>query len=217
MDPSRVFLVDDHPLVREWLSNLLRMEADFDVIGEAEDQAGALQGIESLVPDVAVLDLSLKRGSGLELIKAIQQRVATTRVLVLSMHEQISDVERAMRAGARGYVMKRESTSQIVNAIRQVHAGNMFAAPEVMAKLAERIISHPVGAAGSPRELLSDRELEVFSRLGAGHSTRRIGDELGVSQKTVQTYCARIKEKLALNDASELLQAAIRFHDSKDR
>jgi len=217
MDSIRIFLVDDHPLVREWLTNLLRMEADIQVIGEAEDQASAVRGIESLLPDIAIIDLSLKRGSGLDLIKVLQQRAISTRILVLSMHEQISDVERAMRAGARGYVMKRESTSQIVSAIRQVHEGKLFAAPDVLANLAERVMSHPTGANGSPRELLSDRELEVFSRLGAGQSTRRIGDELGVSQKTVQTYCARIKEKLALNDASELVQAAIRFYDTKDQ
>ena len=214
MVPIRVFLVDDHPLVREWLTNLLRMEPDIAVIGEAEDQASALQDIERVSPDVAVVDLSLKRGSGLDLIKAMQQRATRPRVLVLSMHEQTSDVERAMRAGARGYVMKRESTSQIVTAIRHVHAGKVFAAPDVLAKLAERIVNHPAREANSPRDLLSDRELEVFARLGAGQSTRRIGDDLGVSQKTVQTYCARIKEKLSLSDASELLQAAVRFHDA---
>lgn len=214
MEPIRVYLVDDHPLVREWLTNLLRMESDIAVIGEADDQASALRDIENLTPDVAVLDLSLKRGSGLELIKALQQRAAGTRVLVLSMHEQISDVERAMRAGARGYVMKRESTSQIVSAIRNVHHGKIFAAPDVLAQLTERIFSQAARVTNSPRELLSDRELEVFARLGAGQSTRKIGDDLGVSQKTVQTYCARIKEKLALSDAAELMQAAVRFHDT---
>lgn len=217
MSAIRVFLVDDHPLVREWLTNLLRMEADIEVIGEAEDQPDALQRIEALKPDIAVIDLSLKKGSGLDLIKALQQRVATTRVLVLSMHEQISDIERAMRAGARGYVMKRESTGQIVNAIREVHGGRVFAAPDILAKLAERYVTKTPHEARSTTEVLSDRELEVFDRLGTGQSTRKIADDLAVSQKTVQTYCARIKEKLGLDDAAELMQAAIRHHDARSR
>lgn len=215
MKVIRVFLVDDHPLVREWLTNLLRMESDIEVIGEAEDQATAVQMIEKFKPDVAVLDLSLKRGSGLDLIKVLQQRIPTTRLLVLSMHEQVSDVERAMRAGARGYVMKRESTSQIVNAIRAVNEDRLFAAPEILAKLAERFVGRVQTESRSPPELLSDRELEVFDRLGAGQSTRRIAEELAVSQKTVQTYCSRIKDKLGLSDISALMQAAIRFHDAR--
>jgi DNA-binding NarL/FixJ family response regulator len=211
----RVFIVDDHPLVREWLGNLLRMEKDIEVVGEAEDGMSALSAIQRLQPDVAVVDLSLKRGSGLDLIKDVQARQGRTRTLVLSMHEEIRDVERALRAGARGYVMKRESTSQIVQAIRQVHAGKVFAAPDVLSKLAERMVGREPVAESEVAESLSDREIEVFRRLGAGHSTKRIAEELGVSQKTVQTYCGRIKEKMGLADNNELLQAAIRLGEKQ--
>ena len=213
----RVFIVDDHPLVREWLGNLLRFEKDIDVIGEADEVQAALIAIENLVPDVIVVDLSLKRGSGLDLIKAIQARINNSskglRTLVLSMHEEIGDVERAFKAGARGYVMKRESTGQVVDAIRQVHAGKIFAAPDVLARVAERAAVTASDEKLTSEEALSDRELDVFRRLGFGHSTRRIADDLGVSQKTIQTYCARIKDKLRLNNGSELVREAVRLHE----
>ncbi len=212
--PIRVFLVDDHPLVREWLGNLLRLEPDFDVCGQADDSAPALAAMTAQPPDVAIVDLSLKHGSGLELIKNLRVHVPSARVLVLSMHEEISDVERALRAGALGYVMKRESTGQIVAAIRQVHSGKLYADPAVLAALTERSLARPPGAPSTP-ESLSDRELEVFRRIGAGHSTRRIADELNIGMKTVQTYHVRIREKLGLADAAELTLAAIRWLESQ--
>lgn len=208
--PIRVFLVDDHPLVREWLGNLLRLEPDFDVCGQADDSAPALAAMTAQPPDVAIVDLSLKHGSGLDLIKSLRVHVPSTRVLVLSMHEEISDVERALRAGALGYVMKRESTGQIVAAIRQVHSGKLYADPAVLAALTERSLARSPGTPSTP-ESLSDRELEVFRRIGAGHSTRRIADELNIGMKTVQTYHVRIREKLGLADAAELTHAAIRW------
>ena len=210
----RVFLVDDHPLVRDWLRNLLRMEHDFEVIGESDEAAGALAAMTTDKPDVAVIDLSLKRGSGLDLIKSLRLQHPEIRVLVLTMHEEISDVERALRAGARGYVMKGESSSQIVPAIRWVHSGKIYATPEVFSKLAERTISQLPGTIDRPEEVLSDRELHVFRRIGEGLTTRRIADELQVSQKTIQTYCARIKEKIGLEDGAELALAAIRWRES---
>ena len=210
----RVFLVDDHPLVRDWLKNLLQMERDFEVIGEADETAAALAAMSADEPDVAVIDLSLKRGSGLDLIKSLRLRHPEIRVLVLSMHEEVSDVERALRAGARGYVMKGESSHQIVPAIRWVHSGKIYATPEVFSKLAERANSQVPGNIDRPEEVLSDRELHVFRRIGEGLTTRRIADELQVSQKTIQTYCARIKEKIGLDDGAELALAAIRWRES---
>jgi DNA-binding NarL/FixJ family response regulator len=217
--PIRVFLVDDHPLVREWLANLLRLEPDIRVCGEAEGVAPALAAMSAQPPDVAVIDLSLKRGSGLDLIKDLQVQLPHVRVVVLSMHEGVADVERALRAGARGYVTKRESTNRIVSAIRDVHAGQIHADPAILTQLAERIFVRPTPAPGAKpaADSLSDREREVFRRLGDGQSTRRIADDLGVSLKTVQTYCARIKEKLALADASELARAAILWREKEER
>ena len=210
----RVYIVDDHALVREWLGNMLRLEKDIEVVGDAAEPAIGLAEMEKLLPDIAVVDLSLKYGSGIDLIKAITERLPAIRPLVLSMHEETSDVQRALRAGARGYVMKADATRQIVPAIRQVNAGKVFADPQVLAQLAERMVGRkqqPV----NPIEQLSDRELEVFRRMGSGHSTRRIADDLNVSQKTVQTYCARIKEKMSLGDGRELLQAAIKLHQDQ--
>ena len=214
----RVFIVDDHPLVREWLGNLLRLESDIEVVGEAGEADAALAAMQDNLIDVAVIDLSLKRGSGLELIKTLQTEGHTKiNTLVLSMHEEIGDVKRALKAGARGYVMKRESTSQIVNAIRQVAAGKIFLAPELEARLAESAALYApiIGALGV--DVLSDRELDVFRRIGLGHSTRRIADDLGIGQKTIQTYCARIKEKLGLNDGAELLRSAVQAHEQGRR
>lgn len=221
LNPIRVFIVDDHPLVREWLGNLLRLESDIAVVGEADEADAALAALADNTPDVMVIDLSLKRGSGLDLIKAIQARMdvasgndqAKIQTLVLSMHEEIGDVKRALKAGARGYVMKRESTSQIVSAIRQVHAGKIFLAPELRTRLDESDAGYASRDNAKKPDLLSDRELEVFRRIGLGHSTRRIADDLGVGQKTIQTYCARIKEKLGLSDGSELLRSAVQANE----
>jgi DNA-binding NarL/FixJ family response regulator len=207
----RLFLVDDHPLVREWLAQLLRSEADFEIVGEAEDAASALAAMEQSPPDLAVVDLSLRSGSGLDLIKSLRARFPAVQVLVLSMHEELTQVERALRAGASGYVMKRESTQQIVEAIRRVRAGQIYANSEVLARLAERMVGRrktvPLGSV----DALSDRELEVFRRMGEGHVTKRIATDLGVSIKTVQEYQARIKDKLGLGDAAELMRAAVRW------
>jgi DNA-binding NarL/FixJ family response regulator len=204
--PTRVYLVDDHPLVREWLVNLLRIEPDLSVVGEAADTATAMAAMLADPPHVAVVDLSLHRGSGLDLIKALREQLPQVGVIVLSMHEELTDMERAFRAGALGYVTKRESTRLIVEAIRSVRAGKVFANPATLAQLAARFVGRTPSLEAV--EVLSDRELDVFRRLGNGQSTREIADTLGVSLKTVQTYCARIKEKLGLQDWQELSRYA---------
>ncbi len=212
MNPTRLFMVDDHPFVREWLGNLLRLQSDLSVVGEAGDPVSALAAMTELPPDIAVVDLTFKRGSGLDLIKDLRRQLPQVKIVVHSMHEEITDVERAFRAGASGYVMKRESTAQIIEAIREVRAGRIFASPEIMPLLAARLINRPA-VTTSPEDVLSDRELEVFRRLGRGQATREIADDLGVSLKTVQTYCARIKEKLGLDDGQELARTAYSWSD----
>lgn len=208
-DSIRIFLVDDHPLVREWLAQLLRGEPEFEVVGQAEDAAGALAAMRPNPPDIAIVDLTLRSGTGLDLIKDLRAQLPAVQVIVLSMHEELAQVERALRAGAAGYVMKRESTTRIVEAIRCVRSGNVYANPEVLARLAERMVGRRQ-TSGSV-DALSDRELEVFRRMGEGHATKRIATDLGVSMKTVQEYQARIKEKLGLADAAELMRAAVRW------
>ena len=208
---KRVYIVDDHTLVREWLVTLLRQEPDLEICGQADAGPPALAGMQVTAPDVAIVDLSLRSGSGLDLIKSLRLTCPATQVVVLSMHEEIHYVERAFRAGARGYVTKRDSTYSIMEAIRTVLAGQIYARPEVLAQLTARIAGHtpdkPVGIV----ELLSDREMEVFRRLGEGQATRRIATEMNLSLKTVQAYCARIKDKLGLANGSELVREAVRW------
>jgi DNA-binding NarL/FixJ family response regulator len=212
-DKRRVFLVDDHPLVREWLTTLINQQNDLVVCGEAEDAPRALQAIENLQPDVAIVDITLASGSGLELVRDVKRVAPKVVMVVLSMHDESLYAERVLRAGARGYVMKRETTKKIVAAIRHVLAGRLYVSDEFRASLAEKLIEG--GGAESPVDQLSDRELEVFRQLGQGLGTRRIAESLGISIKTVQVYCGRIKEKLNLADATELLREAMRWWESQ--
>jgi DNA-binding NarL/FixJ family response regulator len=209
---ARIFIVDDHPLVREWLGTLLRQQPDFELCGQAEDVPTALAGMLKARPDVAIVDLSLQSGSGLDLIKDMRVQLPEVAVIVLSMHEEIYYAERALRAGARGYIMKRESTGRIVDAIRRVRAGHVYASEEMLARLAERMVGGRAAASPQgPVATLSDREIEVFRRLGQGQTTRQIATDLNVSMKTVQAYCARIKEKLGLGSGAELVRDAVRW------
>jgi DNA-binding NarL/FixJ family response regulator len=211
---KRIFLVDDHPLVREWLTNLIHQQPDLAVCGEAESAQQALPAINALQPDVAIVDLSLKDSSGLELIKDLRRTCPRVSVLVLSMHEETHYAERALRAGALGYVMKRESTAKVIAAIRQVLRGELYVNERVAAALAAQIVGRKPPAAATPVEHLSDRELEVFELLGQGRGTRQIAETLRVSIKTVQAFNARIKEKLNLRSAAELVREAVRWREN---
>ncbi len=211
----KVLLVDDHPLVREGLVNLINQQADLQICGEAGNEPQALELIRTVQPHVAIVDISLESGSGLELIKSIKALFPAVTVLVLSMHDESLYAERALRAGARGYVMKREAAKKVIEAIRCVLAGQLYVSDKIAALMAEKFIEGRTAATASPIEQLSDRELEVFQLLGLGHSTRQIADHLHIGFKTVQAYCARIKEKLKLANATELLREAIRWHESQ--
>jgi DNA-binding NarL/FixJ family response regulator len=213
----RVFLVDDHPLVREWLTNLINQQPDLAVCGEAESAPQALQTIAAAKPEVAIVDLSLQDSSGIELIKDLKQCQPEVAVLVLTMHDELHYAERALRAGARGYIMKRETTRKVIGAIRQVLAGKLYVSDSVAMAMTAQFVEGKTLAGGSPVEQLSDRELEVFELLGQGRGTREIAETLRVSMKTVQAYCARIKEKLNLGSATELLREAIRWNESTYR
>ncbi len=212
--PKRIFLVDDHPLVREWLTNLIHQQPDLTVCGEAESAPQAMQAINALQPDVAIVDLSLKDSSGLELIKDLRRTCPTVSVLVLSMHEETHYAERALRAGALGYVMKRESTTKVIAAIRRVLRGELYVNESVAAALTAQFVGRKPPAAATPVERLSDRELEVFELLGQGRGTRQIAETLRISIKTVQAFNARIKEKLNLRSATELVREAVRWREN---
>ncbi|SRR5258706_8995657 len=212
---KRVFLVDDHPLVREWLTNLINQQPDLSVCGESENAPQALQAISASKPDIAIVDLSLKDSSGIELIKALKEAQPGVAVLVLSMHDETHYAERALRAGAKGYVMKRETTRKVIEAIRRILDGKLYISEKVAEVLAGRVAEGRRPEGLSPVEKLSDRELEVFEMLGQGQGTRQISETLRVSVKTVQAYCARIKEKMNLSSATELLREAIRWSEKK--
>jgi len=215
MRKRTVFIVDDHPLVREWLTNLINHQPDLRVCGESETAPEAFAAIGAVQPDVAIVDISLKNSSGIELIKSLKESHPAVAVLVLSMHEESHFAGRALRAGARGYVMKRETTRKVVEAIRRILEGKLYVSESLAGVLAAHFIDEKKGAGRSPIEQLSDRELEVFDMLGCGLGTRQIGEMLGISLKTVQAYCARMKDKLNLGSGTELLREAIRWNDSR--
>lgn len=212
---KRIFLVDDHPLVREWLGHLINRQTDLTLCGEAGDASEAMREIRRRAPDAVVVDISLGGSSGIELVTEIKLAFPKIAVLVLSMHEDSTYVERALRAGALGYVAKRETTAKIVAAIRQVLRGQYFLSGPLALAITRKYVERPARAGLSPAERLSNRELEVFEMLGRGFETRRVAEELHISMKTVQAYCARIKEKLQLNSATELLREAILW-DQRD-
>jgi DNA-binding NarL/FixJ family response regulator len=210
----RVFLVDDHPLVREGLANLINGQNDLFVCGEAEDSAGAITGITKTRPDVVLVDISLKNESGLELVKNLESQFPLVALIVLSMHDEALYAERALRAGARGYVMKRESTKSVLASLRRVLEGGVYVSERVVNSMARRFSSSPKRVESSPVERLSDRELEIFRLLGQGRTTAQIAEDLHLSLKTVQAYCARAKEKFGVSSLGELLRAAIRWEDA---
>jgi DNA-binding NarL/FixJ family response regulator len=213
---KKIFLVDDHPLVREWLANLIHQQSDLAVCGETESAPAALSSIGAAQPDLVIVDINLKNSSGVELIKDLKKLYPQVPVLVLSMHDETLYAERVFRAGARGYVHKRETAHKMIEAIRRVLEGKLYVSEKSAEILAGQSAKGSV-ASKPTVELLSDRELEVFDKLGQGIGTRQIAEDFHVSVKTIQAYCARIKEKLNLNSATELLREAVRWHDSRSK
>lgn len=211
MAKHSVFLVDDHPLVRESLKTLVNQQPDLRICDEAADARSALAKIQASDPDIVVMDISLKDSSGLDLLKSVRATTPATQVLMLSMHDEKLYAERAIRAGAQGYVMKEETPARIIGAIRHILAGGTWLGEEMAQHLAAKQSRGPLST--SPLHDLSDRELEVFGLLGKGLATRQVASALNVSIKTVQAYCARIKQKLGLDTAGELLRAAIKWHE----
>lgn len=206
-----VLIVDDHPLVRQGLTSLINRSPDLQVIGQAEDRQGALACMAEREPAVAVVDLSLAGGSGIDLIKEISKRHPSVVVLVLTMHDELFYAERALRAGARGYVMKGEETDEVIEAIRRVHKGEIYVSEHLHSTLVQRAAAPGPNAPSSAVESLSDRELEVFELVGRGQPTREIAKKLTVSVKTVETHRHRIKEKLGLSTGTQMVRYAIRW------
>jgi DNA-binding NarL/FixJ family response regulator len=211
--PAKVFLVDDHPIVREGLAAQLANRTDLVLCGSAEDVAEAAVRIPGLKPDVIVVDISLKTGNGLDLVKRLKAKDEHMRVLVWSMYPENLYAERALRAGAMGYVHKGRAASTIMEALRSILDGHVYLSEEMSAKLLFRVLGTDGSKElyGSEVERLTDRELEAFELLGQGLTTKQIAEKMHVSPKTVETYRARIKEKLNLENATELIQRAVQW------
>jgi DNA-binding NarL/FixJ family response regulator len=207
----RVLLVDDHPIVRQGLALLIDREADLSVCGEADGAHSAFHAIETLRPDIVLLDISLNGPDGLEVLKEMRMKSGSLPVLILSMHDESIYAERAMRAGANGYIMKQEATEKVLIAIRRILQGDVYLSDRLTTTMLQQYVRGGAHTKSSPLLNLTDRELEVFRLIGEGHGTRQIADELHLSVKTIESYQAHIKEKLALRNARELVQHAIEW------
>ena len=209
--PKRtIFLVDDHPIVRQGLALLINNEPDLTVVGEGEDAYGALRLIREKRPDIVLLDVSLRDSDGMELLKEIKSYDPNLPVLMLSMHDESLYAERALRAGALGYVMKQEAPQVLLSAIRKVLEGKIYVSDRMSATLLQRMIGGKKAAGGLPMDRLTDRELEIFRLIGSGLSVKQIADKLFLSSKTVEAHREHMKEKLNLKSSAELLRFAIR-------
>lgn len=207
---TRVFLVEDHPLVRDGLRSRIDRQTDMEVCGEAEDVIEALSAIEDTSPDVAIVDLSLKSGNGLDLITRMSERDLDVRIIVSSMHDEHVYAERVVKAGAMGYVHKQAASTKIVDAIRQVAEGKLYISDEMNDRLMRRAINDE-GTITDSVSLLTNRELQVFERIGAGQTVKEMAQALSLSPKTVETYRDRIRKKLNLDSSTRLMHYAVKW------
>ena len=208
---TRIFIVDDHPLLRRGLAELINREPDMVFCGEAEDSPSAMKAITQIKPDLVIVDISLKGYNGIELIKNIKAFDSKIQVLVLSMHDESVYAMRVLKAGAKAYVMKQEVVDKVMEAVRRIRAGKVFVSERVASRMLDQVVVGGDPAPDSPVDLLSDRELEIVNMIGSGLPTREIAGKLHISIKTVESHRARIKEKLNLQNAIQLVQFCVRW------
>ncbi|MCU0608671.1 MAG: response regulator transcription factor [Chitinispirillaceae bacterium] len=212
MEKTRVLIVDDHPISRLGLTQLINQEQDFTVCGSAEDTPGVIKAIEEQKPDIVIMDISLKQENGIGILKTIKKSYPSIKTLMVSMHDEALYAERALRAGALGYVMKQDAIENITRALRTIRSGTVFVSAAVQATMIQSYIGGPASAPAPRVEaLLSDRELEVFKLIGDGFATRQIAEKLCLSSKTVETHRANIKDKLKISDAPALTTYAVQW------
>lgn len=209
--PRQILLVDDHAIVRQGLASLINREADLFVCGDSENAHEALRQIEKTRPDLVIVDISLSGPDGLDLLKGIRARDPGLPVLILSMLDELLYAERALRAGANGYIMKHQATDKVLIAIRRILDGEIYVSEQIANKMLHQFVGNSPAARRSPVAGLTDRELEVFRLIGKGQGTRQIAEQLCISVKTVESYQAHIKEKLSLRNGRELVQRAIQW------
>ncbi len=216
MKKSRIFIVDDHPIFRKGLIQLINEETDMEVCGEAEDVFSATHKVRQLKPDLVIVDITLKDTSGLELIKFIQDNNLNIPSLVLSMHDEKVYAERALVSGAKGYIMKQEMSGQVTTAVRQILSGKIYISENMNDRLLNTFLSKG-GEAGKktydddPASILTGRELEIFRLIGKGYTRKDISESLNLNVNTIGTYRERIKEKMSITSSNELLSCAIKW------
>jgi len=208
---KKVLIIDDHPILRKGLSMLINQEPDLVVVAEADNAQRALEMIDAHKPDMLIVDISLPGIDGIELIKTVKLNYRDIPSLVVSMHDESLFAERALRAGARGYIMKQEALEKVLVAIRRVLGGEIFVSDRITTSMLQKLVSSDDKAISSPIGLLSNRELTVFRMIGQGLKTSEIAEKLHLSVKTIESYRAHIKEKLKLSDGTELLKYAIQW------
>jgi DNA-binding NarL/FixJ family response regulator len=209
----RILIVDDHPIFCLGMSELINKEKDLEVCGSEDNSTNACKAIETLNPDLVIVDIGLKDSNGIDLVKEINIRFEGLPVLVLSMYDESLYAERALHAGARGYIMKQEAIGQVVQALRMVLNGEIYASTRVKEKAFQRLVSLQKPDSKTPIDILSNRELEVFRLLGEGLTTREIAERLYLSIKTIGTYREKIKEKLGLKNFTQLVKMAVYWSD----
>ncbi len=208
-DSIKIVIVEDHPIFRMGMKELINCEEDMIVCGDAEDVQGARVILEKEMPDLVIVDLSLKESNGIELVKEINDNHKKMSSLVLSMHDESLHAERCIMAGAKGYIMKQEASESVVDAIRQIISGDIYVSPRIMSTILNKFRKQPDLVHESPLKKLTDRELEIFQLIGKGLLSKGIAGQLNISVKTVGTYRERIKEKLALKHSGELVRYAV--------
>lgn len=212
----KVLIVDDHPITRQGLRMLVDQQPDFIVCGEADNAAYAMELAAKLKPDVAIVDITLRTANGIELTKNLKAHSPELLILIVSMHDEDLFAERALRAGARGYLMKHEASDQVINALRRIVTGDVYVSERVQARMLSRMVNNRTGEVASPVESLSDREMEVFQLLGNGYSTRQIAERLNLSVKTIDSYREHLKLKLNLESGADLIRYAIQWVKTQD-
>ncbi|MGN6387238.1 MAG: response regulator [Verrucomicrobiota bacterium] len=210
-DKAAIYIIDDHPLLVQGLTDLINAQADMNVTGTTPEWTVALNQFQKEKPDVVILDITLKNANGVEVLKNLRVHFPDLKVLMLSMHDESLYAMRALKAGAQGYIMKAAATEKVITAIRQILSGELYLSDEMSRRAMATLVGRKKEAGGSPLEDLSDRELEVFTLIGEGLTTRQIADKLHLSVKTIETHRAHIKEKLNLKNSTELVQHAIHW------
>lgn len=208
---KKILIVDDHPLVRKGIRSLLEQEHDLAICGEAANRREVLDLAQKTRPDLVLLDITLEGPDGIEVTKALRAECDDVPILIVSMHDEGLYAERALRAGARGYIMKQEVAENVIKAIRQVLRGDIYISEAMRQKLLQDLARPNANGNNSPMDRLSDRELEVFRLIGEGHGTREISETLHLSIKTIETYRAHLKEKLAIRSSAELARSAVNW------